>query len=162
MKKIISNAKTGFTLVELLIVIALIGALAIGLFAAIDPIEQIRRGQDTGVRNLAREFATAQNRYYTARGAFTWGNAQTTASLDTLGTQTTTLVDAGELKTNFTSQAGANLSRIYVTGTATTYSVCFQPASKNMQTDPTTTFSQNGGNGAGCGTATSTCYQCFQ
>ncbi|MFH0773343.1 MAG: prepilin-type N-terminal cleavage/methylation domain-containing protein, partial [bacterium] len=34
----------GFTLIELLIVIALLGALAVALLAALDPLEQIKKG----------------------------------------------------------------------------------------------------------------------
>jgi prepilin-type N-terminal cleavage/methylation domain-containing protein len=38
----------GFTLVELLIVIAVIGILAIAVLAALDPIEQLKKSRDTG------------------------------------------------------------------------------------------------------------------
>jgi len=47
--------KQGFTLIELLIVIALLGALAVGLLAALDPFEQLKKGDDTGVRNTVSE-----------------------------------------------------------------------------------------------------------
>ena len=47
--------KSGFTLVELLIVIALLGALAIGLIGALDPFEQLKKGTDTGTRDLVNK-----------------------------------------------------------------------------------------------------------
>ena len=43
----ISQKKKGFTLIELLIVIGILGILAAGLQAAIDPIEQLKKGQDS-------------------------------------------------------------------------------------------------------------------
>jgi len=53
----------GFTLIELLIVIALLGALAVALLAALDPLEQIKKGNDTGVRNTVAEIHGAMVRY---------------------------------------------------------------------------------------------------
>ena len=53
----------GFTLIELLIVIALLGALAVALLAALDPLEQINKGTDTGVRNTVAEISGSLVRY---------------------------------------------------------------------------------------------------
>jgi prepilin-type N-terminal cleavage/methylation domain-containing protein len=57
-----------FTLIELLIVIALLGALAVGLLAALDPFEQLKKGTDTGVRNTVSEVHGAIIRYYAVTG----------------------------------------------------------------------------------------------
>src|SRR3989344_9347105 len=62
----------GFTLIELLIVIALLGALAIGLLGAVDPLEQIKKGTDTGTRNTVAEFHSAVIRYYAIKGLMPW------------------------------------------------------------------------------------------
>jgi prepilin-type N-terminal cleavage/methylation domain-containing protein len=40
----------GFTLFEILIVVVIIGLLAVGLIAAIDPIESIRKTGDTNLQ----------------------------------------------------------------------------------------------------------------
>ncbi|NIT03538.1 prepilin-type N-terminal cleavage/methylation domain-containing protein, partial [Candidatus Saccharibacteria bacterium] len=52
----------GFTMIELLIVIAVIGILAIAVLAAINPIEQINRGRDTGSRSDAEQLIGAIDR----------------------------------------------------------------------------------------------------
>ncbi len=162
----------GFTLVELLIVIALLGALVIGLLAALDPIEQIRRGQDTGIRNTSSEFFQAVNRYYTNKGAFPWAaNITTPETVQSHGADVTSLIAAGELKSNFYTKAGsANLSKVYINSTSgTDISVCFQPISKAMQEDPATLYGSDASttNAASCksqtsGTSGNDCYICFR
>jgi prepilin-type N-terminal cleavage/methylation domain-containing protein len=62
----------GFTMIELLIVIAVIGILAVAVLAAINPIEQINRGHDTGSVSDAEQLIGAIDRYYTAHGYYPW------------------------------------------------------------------------------------------
>ncbi|MCX8008333.1 MAG: prepilin-type N-terminal cleavage/methylation domain-containing protein [Patescibacteria group bacterium] len=172
MKDIKNFLQKGFTLVELLIVIALLGALIMGLIASLDPIEQIRRGQDTGIRNTASEFFNAVNRYYTNRGTFPWGTSVVNGQvLLSRGADVTTLMEAGELKNNFWDRVGSsNLSRIFINSTSgTDLSVCFMPISKSMQENPETIYGSNGlTTGAGScksqmsGTAGTNCYMCFR
>jgi prepilin-type N-terminal cleavage/methylation domain-containing protein len=54
----------GFTLVEMLIVIAVIGVLAVAVLSAINPIEQMRKARDTRRRSNAAELLNALERYY--------------------------------------------------------------------------------------------------
>lgn len=62
----------GFTLVELLIVIALIGVLAVAVLSAINPLEQINRARDTGYKNDVEQLISALDRYYTAQQKLPW------------------------------------------------------------------------------------------
>ncbi len=62
----------GFTLVELLIVIALIGILAVAILAAINPLEQLNRARDTGMESDASQLLAAIDRYYAAHEEFPW------------------------------------------------------------------------------------------
>jgi prepilin-type N-terminal cleavage/methylation domain-containing protein len=165
----------GFTLVELLVVIVLIGALAIGLFATIDPIEQVNRGTDSAVRNVAREFNGAVQRYYTQKSQYPW---VTTAASDNpsggalsgLGTVITELKTASELKSNFDTAAGtATLSRIFVSLDANNEPVsCFLPKSKSMKTDPSAIYTIAGAAVASYATAcplgggATDCYLCYR
>ena len=67
-----SIKKLGFTMIELLIVIAVLGILAVAVLASINPIEQINRGRDTGSRSDAEQLISAIDRYYAAKGYYPW------------------------------------------------------------------------------------------
>ncbi|MFH1561734.1 MAG: type II secretion system protein [Patescibacteria group bacterium] len=62
----------GFTLVELLIVIALIGVLAAALVATLNPIEQINKARDARFKNDAAELLAALERYYATQLYYPW------------------------------------------------------------------------------------------
>ena len=145
-----------FTLIELLIVIALLGALAVGLLAALDPFEQLKKGTDTGTRNTVSEIQGAVIRYYAIKNQMPWcadtncstyedGLADTVTAV-TANTMTNTIgniVTAGELKTDFITIAGtATLTKIVVFGsnTSATVQVCYKPTAKSFTNDPNTKF----------------------
>ena len=65
-------SKLGFTMIELLIVIAVLGILAVAVLSAINPIEQINRGRDTGSRSDAEQLLSAVDRFYAAKGYYPW------------------------------------------------------------------------------------------
>lgn len=149
----------GFTMIELLIVIAILGILAIAVLAAINPIEQINRGRDTGSRSDAEQLISAIDRYYAFNGYYPWQTGATDTSniaLDwTRFEDSTNLTDSGEdckvaeklstattsgcigsdeLKQSFldrVSQTSYNALYLYNAGTqgSSTYA-CFAPKSK--------------------------------
>jgi prepilin-type N-terminal cleavage/methylation domain-containing protein len=147
--------RKGFTLVELLIVIALLGALAIGLIGALDPFEQLKKGTDTGTRDLVNQVQTAVLRYYATTNKMPWTD-QTTAfsAFDLTNAVMTTAISnmaaAGEMKSNFAEIYKGQLDKVWVTyvpSSATTsveVKVCYQPASKSFQVDPATKYDQTG------------------
>lgn len=64
--------KKGFTLVELLIVIALIAILSVAVLATINPIEQTNKARDAKVQNDAAEVMNAYERYYAGKSSYPW------------------------------------------------------------------------------------------
>ncbi|MDD4026888.1 MAG: type II secretion system protein [Candidatus Shapirobacteria bacterium] len=66
------NKLKGFTLVELLIVIALISILSVAVLATINPIEQSNKAKDSTVQNDAAEVMNSYERYYANAQAYPW------------------------------------------------------------------------------------------
>lgn len=156
--------KKGFTLIELLIVIALLGALAVGLLAAIDPLEQFRKGTDTSVRSIASELHDGIIRSYASLSKMPWDTDQNTTQYVNNFANSTTIkdnvitpvVNTGELKSGFGELAGdGKLSKIWVAGqdggdTNTPLDpkviVCFKPESKSQKCDVNTKYTINAQN----------------
>ncbi len=67
--------KKGFTLVELLIVIALIAILSVAVLSTINPIEQTNKARDSKFKNDAAEVLNASERYYASVQRYQWTDA---------------------------------------------------------------------------------------
>ncbi|MCX6727033.1 MAG: type II secretion system protein [Candidatus Shapirobacteria bacterium] len=74
--------KRGFTLVELLIVIALIAILSVAVLATINPIEQSNKARDAASQNDAAEMMNAYERMYANSQTYPW-----TVLLDAVGVE---------------------------------------------------------------------------
>lgn len=174
-----SESIFGFTLIELLIVIALLGALAVGLIGALDPFEQLKKGTDTGTRDLASQVHTAVIRYYAIKNQMPWCDNVDTCNDPSGADLTDPDVDAGinrmrtagELKDDFKDIHAGTLDKIFITSdsSANTIAVCYRPSSKSFRADPNTKFDVSGvlqsdptqceGNEGSGGTK---CYWCIQ
>lgn len=169
-------ARQGFTLVELLIVIALLGALAIGLIGALDPFEQLKKGTDTGTRDLVNQVQTAVLRYFATTNKMPWAITTSFTGETLTGTNmvegVSNMIVAGEMKSNFKEIYKSTLSKVFVTfipGSPTNsveVRVCYTPASKSFQVEPNTRFSSDGTDlSTACKSVTSgglNCYWCVQ
>lgn len=156
--------KKGFTLVELIIVIAIIGILAAGLLVLLDPIEQINRANDAAKDSNARDAVRALDRYFAVKQAYPRNDATYNALQE--------LMDAGEIK-----QLPPN---VYADGpgTASRPWICFNKVSKAYNLNTNTRFEADDANrttipaaadatapctAAAVGTATNTCVKwCVQ
>lgn len=151
LSKYFSSTK-GFTLVELLVVIGVLGILAAGLLATIDPLEQFRKGQDNNRREASVELVNALTRYYASYSTFPWGgnnsslNATNVASLT--GSYLSTLISAGELKSTFTLNTALlqELTLSYAAGGNVV--VCFSAQSKALKGNSTETRWDSSGGGS--------------
>lgn len=176
------RSSKGFTLIELLIVIALLGALAVGLIGALDPFEQLKKGTDTGTRDLVNQMQTAAIRYYSIKNQMPWCDPTGAVACVDLPTtnlvkagafqeSTDRMITAGELKSDFQTIQSGKLSQIYVTGTVVAdlkIVACYKPTSKSFKSDPNTKFEQDGTVVAtaplcnGQGGTRDDCYWCIQ
>lgn len=156
---------SGFTLMELLIVIGVLGILAAGLLAAIDPFEQLKKARDSNYRSGAIELLSATQRYYANHGYMPWRNAGSTCATDnatTLAPEPAVaslsaavlmvgvgqgseiasciedLVNDGELKSTFTQ--GLNTTVYLSSWSKTSVRVCYAPESKSNRSDAQVSF----------------------
>lgn len=60
----------GFTLIELIIVIAIIGILAAVIIAVLNPVTQIHKAQDAGRKTALKNVQNALEQYYSDHGAY--------------------------------------------------------------------------------------------
>jgi len=70
--KAMPTGRQGFTLVELLIVIALISILSVAVLATINPIEQANKARDASMQNDAAEVLNAYERMYANNQQYPW------------------------------------------------------------------------------------------
>lgn len=159
-------------MIELLIVIGVLGILAVGVLAAIDPFEQLKKARDTNTRASVISLHTAFTRYYATHNALPWNmspvltGCSTTAqvavaagvALSNAGM--TACVNLGpeadgELKTGFVTNLGSAVAgSIYIqSATSGSVNVCFSPVSKSMFAEEATKFSSGGVDESGTGGA---------
>ncbi|MBI4029213.1 MAG: prepilin-type N-terminal cleavage/methylation domain-containing protein [Candidatus Blackburnbacteria bacterium] len=174
-----AKRQRGFTLIELLIVISIIGILAVAVLSAINPIEQIRKGTDTGKKSDSAELLNAMERFYATFQCYPWDfSTSCAATLTTLPTTQASTMKGGaagtiagslnvlstttnELKSQFLTRT--SLTSLYVTeDTGSTMHVCFLPDSKTFQTQAAAKTLQRDGTTIGCaGTTGATgCHVC--
>lgn len=114
------SSEKGFTLIELLIVIAVLGVLAAAVLIAIDPIEQLSRGRDSGRKNSISQIGRAIQSYYTANADYPAESGYNT-----------TLVNAGEIKP-FPSDPGGNVIAPGCTGGTLVTGYCYKSDGTNF------------------------------
>jgi len=64
-------------MIELLIVIAVLGILAVAVLSAINPIEQVNRAKDTGLRSDSEQLLSGIERFYNFSQYYPWETSKT-------------------------------------------------------------------------------------
>lgn len=85
MKLSLPTNQKGFTLVELLVVIAVLGVLAAGVLVAINPLEQLARGRDVSKKSAITELGRSLNTYITTQNSLPDGDDGFATVLQTAG-----------------------------------------------------------------------------
>lgn len=175
----------GFTLVELLVVVALIGILAVAVLSTINPIEQANRARDAKYKNDASEIVSATERYYATTQTYPWtsgtnmGLYWSDASLSDNGTNPKIgicgssgcpstyglLISSNELRTEFANRdafksTASELDKFYIgrnIGASDSVYVCYVPRSDTKRKSNYTTLKLGSSLGIGAG-GTSTTY----
>lgn len=144
----------GFTMVELLVVISIIGILATAVLAALNPVEQLKKARDTARKADAQTVLGAIDRFQATFGCYPWQLTGTTCSTTTV-TGPLELAGSGaaiaassfatggsleqlglkdELKSQFQERTSVTASELWlsVNGVGQA-SVCFEPESKSSR-----------------------------
>ena len=150
-------------------VIGVLGILAAGLLAAIDPFEQLKKARDSNYRSGAIELLSSVQRYYANHGYFPWrnsvatgagtcttDNATTLASTSNTSSSSATVVPVGanqatevtpciqDLITDgelkTTFSQGLNTTLYLSSWSKTSARVCFSPESKSSRSDAQTSY----------------------
>lgn len=164
MKKILNR---GFTLIEVLLVIAIIAIIAAAVLSAINPIEQVNKGRDTGMKNDSAEFLNAAERYFVTFECYPWardasgvcGTAEPAgdkiSSMDDGATAGTVayalkeLENKQEIKPQYKTRK--SLDNVYVTqDTNDQVHVCYLPTSATFQEQAKEAGLQRDGETTGC------------
>ncbi|OGK12027.1 hypothetical protein A2954_00175 [Candidatus Roizmanbacteria bacterium RIFCSPLOWO2_01_FULL_37_12] len=181
--------KKAFTLVELLIVIAILGILGVGLLIALDPLEQTRRASDTTVQQSGIEVKDAINRYFASKLVFPWCDPLSAAGTcsyegtscfddeapqgnfgdggSCAGFVINQLLTTGELKNTPPSKI-AEVLNLYTRSSGTEFTVTFNPVSKAFDSDLKTLYIDQActapaiNDPPSCNTSGNDCYYCLK
>ncbi len=148
----LAKSQAGFTMIELLVVISVIGVLAVAVLSSINPIEQINKGRDTRTRSDAAQLINAVDRYYAIHEVYPWNTANGAAYTPAAGSDEPDeefvqgapagdwgwieiLEDTAEVKQGFINRVQQDDEiRIFKEGVANaTMYACFVPTSRAFQ-----------------------------
>ena len=154
---------SGFTMIEILIVIVIFSILSITVLIALDPIEQINRGRDTKSLTFSAELYNAIDRIEARSESVPILSDVVAAPLNSNFGMTTLyqLMDFSEIKPSFISSHQKELPNIFLTvvDSFQNKAVCFLPKSKSFRDHYLSVYSAGGEKLNQC--PIEGCYLCF-
>lgn len=155
--------RSGFTMIEILVIIAGIVILSIALLISLNPLEQLRKGWDMAVLKVASDIHSSIVRIYSTNLPLPWNeNLEAVTFTSAEGkTLIENITSQGELKTGVSQLTGKRFSDIYFTAEAgkPDFTICFLPRSKTFTNLPETRYNKVGQIVADC--QAETCHYCI-
>lgn len=150
----------GLTLVEILIILAVLIALLAIVFALVNPFEQNKKSADVLARNTVAEFIQGANRYNANYGnSYPWNNTSCLVSGGSPSIVTpvplsamSTCISSMDFRSTFSSTPQSVLSNIYLNQPnpiltppdSSTVMLCYLPQSGSAQKDANAKYLRNG------------------
>jgi type II secretory pathway pseudopilin PulG len=154
--------KSGFTLIETLVIAAVIAVLTTAVISSLQPLEQIRKGWDRTLLSLASQFHNAVLRTQASQNFLPWTEDISQVPLDSSPAQSyiDRFISTRELKQSFANQHRW-LAQLFLTASPTgdPLIICFQPHSAAFRHHQDTSYDAVG-NLINC-TGTNTCFHCL-
>lgn len=140
--------QSAFSLIEILIVVAIFSLLTIAILSVLKPIELINRARDSAMLNTASEISQAADRYLAQNNQAIFAQQVNGVPLDEDPAQklVTTLVQQGEVRTSFAKINAQKLANLYLSASPGLQqkTLCFQPRSQAFQQQTETIFDKSG------------------
>jgi prepilin-type N-terminal cleavage/methylation domain-containing protein len=162
--KLLKKVKTGFTLVELLVVLGILAVMLALVLIAINPLEMLNKTQDVAVQQVTKDFASATKYFYATEKTTPW--AKSTSCRDELATKDTVsqmpscvqeLTKGGDLQTKAVNSDEAK--DIFMTECSGSVALCYKPKSSTYRNDSNAKYGRNGALNPEC-PGGDNCYTC--
>jgi prepilin-type N-terminal cleavage/methylation domain-containing protein len=147
--------KKGFTLAELLIVIAILAVLLSIVITAINPYEQISRTSDVSAKAITNDFIKSTIDYYSSVKVLPWNKDPlcqnefiTGNTLDKASNCISDLINNGQLQASYLAME--ELKSIYIVKCDDAAVLCYNPKSKIENINAETIYDKFGVNNPGC------------
>lgn len=140
--------KTGFTLIETVIALAIISLITLSLLTLFNPIENIRKSQDAATYVAAKNIISAILRFNTSDDKSPLSSDLIASPISDTSSESmlTKLIETQELKQSFLPYSKTKIAPLYFTITKDLkkLKVCYVPTSKHYKSHPSTLYDASG------------------